>query len=65
MAIDEHNRLHSANAEKGKFLNGNRTVTRQLLKRKDAMGRKAEKCKDLDYVIQNNQGMCLIKRFNL
>ena len=40
MAIGELNWLHSANAEKGQFLNGNCTVTRKFLKLKEAMGKK-------------------------
>ena len=46
MAIGERNWLHSANAEKGQFLNGNCTVTRQFLKHKDAMGRKHKNVKN-------------------
>ena len=46
MAIGERNWLHSANAEKGQFLNGNCTVTRQFLKRNDAMGKKHKNVKN-------------------
>ena len=45
MAIGERNWLHSANAEKGQFLNGNCTVT-QFLKYKDAMGKKHKNVKN-------------------
>ena len=46
MAIGERNWLHSANAEKGQFLIGNRTVTRWFLKHKDAMGKKHKNVKN-------------------